>query len=120
VTTVAVLKPATRTLNALERAGWSVVAADRFGLCPGEGALLRELTLSAGRFVSVDYLAGLFYGADARRMPARLRLSVRVSRIRNALSDLGFPRDAIENDAEAGYALAPHYARQLRAMVEGA
>jgi flagellum-specific peptidoglycan hydrolase FlgJ len=52
-------------------------------------------------------------------MPSRLRLSVRVSRVRNALSDLGFPREAIENDPEAGYALAPHYARQLRSMVEG-
>ena len=115
----AVLKPASRPLNALERAGWGVVAAERFGLCPGEGALLRELALAPGRFVSVDYLAGLFCGAEARRMPSRLRLSVRVSRVRNALSDLGFPREAIENDPEAGYALAPRYARQLRSMVEG-
>lgn len=118
--TVATLNPQTyaQPLNHLERAGWAAVAAERFAICPAEASVLRELVLASGRYVGADYLAGQIGGPENTRTSARLRLSVRVSRIRKALQDLGLPPCAIENDREAGYAIAPHHARRVRSFVE--
>lgn len=105
-------------LNRLERAGWAVIAAERFGLTSGEAAILRELAFAGGRYVEPDHLASHLSGGDRARHPASERLSVRVSRIRNALADMGLPRAAIESSRGIGYALAPHHARNVRQMVE--
>lgn len=108
-----------RSLNRLERAGWSMLAREVLGVRPGEALALLEMVMSPGRIVSYERLDECFGPHDVRsESAASRRLATYMARVRASLEDLGFPRAAIENTAGVGYAIAPHYARLLRQIVE--
>lgn len=112
-----------RHLNRLERAGWAAIAAETLALKWGDAVALREMVLSAGRFVSIqrlDECSGLYESRKRNRMEPARRVPTRMARIRGALEDLGVPRAAVENSRGLGYAIAPHYARLVRDIIERA
>lgn len=111
-----------RPLNRLEQLGWTALASQVLAIRRGEAAALCALVTSPGRIVTVDALNGCFQHYESSRAyrHPRFRLSTRIARVRSALEDAGVPRTAIENQRTVGYAVAPHHARQIRQIVEGA
>ena len=111
---------APRSLNRLERAGWAMIARETLGIRPGEALALLEMVMNPGRIVSYERLDAFFGPQDGRMSgAASRRLGCYMARVRASLEDFGVPRTAIENLAGVGYAIAPHYARRLRQIVEG-
>lgn len=110
-----------RPLSRLESAGWAELARELLSIAPGDARLLRRLAVEApGRFVESETLDQFFPDDGRRSQPARKRMSVHMARIRQALTDLGFPPAVIENDPLAGYAVPVRFARQIRQLVEAA
>lgn len=112
----------TGPLNRLELAGWSVFAAEGLQITLSDATALRELVMRPGRLVEYDRLDKCFHSQERPkhpRGPASRRLPTYMARLRNALEDVGVPRQAIQNEPGMGYAIPEQHARRVREIVEG-
>jgi hypothetical protein len=116
------LSPSRPALRRLERLGLGLLAAHWMEGRAQEGHALAALLTADGRAVGVQEMDRLLRAAnprarDDRDEDGRMRVSVALSGVRQALSDLGFD-GAIQCRRGDGWAIAPDVAAAIRAEIE--
>ncbi|MFN4296954.1 MAG: helix-turn-helix domain-containing protein [Brevundimonas sp.] len=107
-------------MNRLEQLGFDTAAKRALGVRPQEGEILRRLVIASPAAVHLEQLRMSGYQWDRRVSMPVSQVRALVSRLREALADIGHA-DCIETIGGFGYAIRdPATADTIRAMVEAA
>jgi DNA-binding response OmpR family regulator len=107
----------TAPLNRLERMGWEVAAMTLLDIRPSEARMLAALVVDRpGAVRSHQFLIDLG-GREDCLSNANLRASVRMSNVRRALMDVGFPGDVVQVIHGLGYLVPRPWARAIDASM---